>query len=193
MAVVENRSYSRCCRQTSLETEMNASGQTRSVSCRRRRSCVGFANEPVSRSQRTPPPRRLNTQVPAQPPARPAVVHGAVQSIRSGTQRRSWRSTNGRACCGISCMMLKLYGLRCRPMCRMSRKPSVVIIPTLTPRRSRIVLVPTVVPCNRPETSEAPIPGPPTNLAHALQNRHRWIRGRRRQLVDINVGRPFVV
>ena len=55
-------------------------------------------------------------------------------------------------------MMLKFSGLRCRAMCSTSLNPSVVTIPTRAPLRSRIVLVPTVVPCSSSDSSDGCVP-----------------------------------
>ena len=71
---------------------------------------------------------------------------GAV--TRSRTVSRWRRLTNGRDCHGSSCWSEKLCGFLWRAMCRMSRKPSVVIRPTSAPLCSSAMLVATVVPCS---------------------------------------------
>ena len=81
---------------------------------------------------------------------------GAV--TRSDTTRRWRRLTSGRACHGRSCWSEKLRGFLWRAMWRMSRKPSVVIMPTSAPWWVSAMLVATVVPCSRLSISDSSTP-----------------------------------
>ena len=78
--------------------------------------------------------------------------------IRSSTKMRFLRRTSGFDCHGTSYWSEKLCGRLCRAMCRMSRKPRVVIMPTSAPLRSITMLVATVVPWKTMSTSPGAIP-----------------------------------
>ena len=66
--------------------------------------------------------------------------------MRSVMGTRLRRLTSGRDCQGTSNCTEKLWGRLCRAMCRMSRKPRVVSMPTSAPEYSMTVFVAMVVP-----------------------------------------------
>ena len=74
--------------------------------------------------------------------------------MRSLMTIRSRRLTRGFDCHGRSNWSEKLCGRLWRAMCRMSRKPRVVSMPTRAPARSITMLVATVVPWNTASTAE---------------------------------------
>ena len=84
--------------------------------------------------------------------ARTSSSSSAVSTLPSGGRMRSVigmrfrRLTSGRDCQGTSNCTEKLWGRLCRAMCRMSRKPRVVSIPTSAPEYSITVFVAMVVP-----------------------------------------------
>jgi hypothetical protein len=78
--------------------------------------------------------------------------------MRSSTTMRLLRRTSGFDCQGTSYWSEKLCGRLWRAMCRMSRKPRVVIMPTSAPLRSITMLVATVVPWKTMSTSPGAIP-----------------------------------
>ena len=108
------------------------------------------ASTPASRSCRTRSRTSSSSRVTSTSP--PGTV------TRSFTVSRWRRFTSGRDCQGSSCCNEKLYGFLCRAMWRMSRKPSVVIIPTSAPVCVRTMFVATVVPWRRLSTSSSGTP-----------------------------------
>ena len=85
--------------------------------------------------------------------------------MRSVTGSRLRRLTSGFDCHGTSNCSEKLCGRLWRAMCRMSRNPRVVIMPTSAPERSITMLVATVVPWKTASMA----PGSTPASAHTLR------------------------
>ena len=97
--------------------------------------------------------------------------------MRSVTGRRSRRLTSGFDCHGRSNCSEKLCGRLWRAMCRMSRKPRVVIMPTSAPARSITMLVATVVPWNTASIAPGSTPASPQTLRMPCTTPSDWSCG----------------
>ena len=148
MAAVEKRSNSRMTFATSDEQQTYASGISRSTISLARRSCASLRNENKKPMTTERMPRFWKTRMASKTWFSSSGVSTRPSGgrMRSVTGIRLRRLTSGRFCHGTSKWSEKLCGRLWRPICRMSRKFRVVIMPTSAPLCSMVMLVAMVVP-----------------------------------------------
>ncbi len=145
---------------TSWLTDRYASGNSSATMSRIRRSCAGFRNDIRQQIATASTPPALSSRAAARTSSSSSGTSTSPDGarIRSVTGSRQRRLTRGLACLGTSCACEKLNGRSLRPMCSTSRKPRVVISPTLAPFRSSRMFVATVVPCTRKSSASGALP-----------------------------------
>ena len=170
---------------TSCEQQTKASGITRLTMSRAFASCSLLRNE--NRKQITTALRPRFLKVAAASSTWSSASGVSTSPVggrsRSSTTRRLRRLTSGFDCQGTSNCSEKLCGRLWRPMCRMSRKPRVVIMPDL----GALALDHHIGGDRRAVQDHVDVAGrdarAPADLDNALNHANRLVRRRGRDLV----------
>ena len=182
----ENRSYSRITFTVSEDVHTKVLGITSCTISLARRSWVSLRNEKRKPTTTASSPRLAKSSAAARTSSSLSGTSTAPLGglNRSVTGMRLRRLTKGFDCQGTSNWRLKLCGRLCRAMCRMSRNPLVVSMPTSAPSRSMTMFVATVVPWKRTSIRPRLHPCEPTDLKDARHHPLRLVVRRAGHLGD---------